>query len=56
MTLIHEFASEDPLEYKRHTRISVTKFEELLKLSEPTISKQDTCMRPAIYLLTTTSK
>ncbi|KAG8232986.1 hypothetical protein J437_LFUL012633 [Ladona fulva] len=39
---------EDPLEYKRHLRMSVEQFNELLSLIEPEISKKDTVMRNAI--------
>ena len=47
-TLLRELANEDPSEYRKHMRMSQEKFEELLRLVEPTISKKDTTMRNAL--------
>jgi hypothetical protein len=46
--LFHELSSQDPQEYRRHTRISVEKFNELIWLVESYISKTDTVMKAAI--------
>jgi hypothetical protein len=42
------FSSEDPQKYKKHMRVSVEKFDELLWLMESYISKTDTVMKAAI--------
>ncbi|KAG8335894.1 hypothetical protein J6590_108755 [Homalodisca vitripennis] len=47
-TLFRELAMEDPLDFKRHLRMSVEKFEELLHMVEPIIRKQSTPMRKAL--------
>jgi DNA-binding transcriptional regulator WhiA len=46
--LFRELSSEDPQEYRKHARISVEKFEILLRLVESYISKTDTVMKAAI--------
>ena len=46
--LFHELSSEDPQEYRKHMRMSVEKFDELLQLVESYISKTDTVMNAAI--------
>lgn len=44
-TLFRELATEDPLDFKRHLRMSVEKFEELLQMVEPTIRRESSPMR-----------
>jgi hypothetical protein len=46
--LFCELSKEGPQEYRKHTRISVEKFDELLRLVESYISKTDTAMKAAI--------
>jgi hypothetical protein len=46
--LFRELSSEDPQEYRKHMRMSVEKFDELLRLVESYISKTDTVMKAAI--------
>ena len=46
--LFRELSSEDPQEYRKHMRMSVEKFNELLWLVESYISKTDTVMKAAI--------
>ena len=46
--ILCEFADEDPLEYKKYMTMSKEKFEELLSLVDPIISRQDTPMRIAL--------
>jgi hypothetical protein len=46
--LFRELSSEDPQEYRKHMRMSVEKFDELLRLAEIYISKTDTVMKAAI--------
>ena len=47
-TLFRELPSEDPQEYRKHMRISVENFDELLRLVESYISKTDLVMKAAI--------
>lgn len=47
-TVIREIAVEDPLEFKKQLRMTVEKFEELLQLCLPLISKRNTTMRNCI--------
>jgi hypothetical protein len=46
--LFRELSSEDPQEYRKHMRMSVEKFDELLLLVGIYISKTDTVMKAAI--------
>ena len=46
--LFRELSSQDRQEYRRHTRMSVEEFDELLRLVESYISKTDTVMKAAI--------
>jgi hypothetical protein len=46
--LFRELSSEDPQKYRKHMRMSVEKFDELLRLVESYISKTDTVMKTAI--------
>ena len=46
--LFRELSSEDPQAYRRHMRMSVEKFDELLRLVESYISKTDTVMKADI--------
>jgi hypothetical protein len=46
--LLRELSSQDPQEYRRHMRMSVEKFDELLRLVESDISKTDNVMKAAI--------
>ena len=46
--LFRELSSEDPQEYRKHMRMSVEKFDELLRLVESYISKTDTVMKAAV--------
>ena len=46
--ILCEFADEDPFEYKKHMTMSKEKFEELLSLVDPIISRHDTPMRIAL--------
>jgi hypothetical protein len=46
--LFSELSSEDPQEYTKYMKISVEKFDELLRLVESYISKTDTVMKAAI--------
>ena len=46
--LFRELSSEDPQEYKKHMRMNVEKFDELLRLVKSYISKTDTVMKVAI--------
>ena len=46
--LLRELSSQDPQEYRRHMRMSVGKFDEVLRLVESYISKTDTVMKAAI--------
>jgi hypothetical protein len=46
--LFRELSSEDPQEYRKHMRMSVEKFDELLLLVESYISKTDTAMKVAV--------
>lgn len=41
-TLFRELSVEDPLDFKRHLRMIVERFEELLHMVEPIIRKQNT--------------
>ena len=45
--LFRELSSEDPQEYRKHMRISVEKFDELLQLVESYIYKTDTVIKAA---------
>lgn len=47
-TLLTELAEEDVTSYKNHLRMSVAKFEELLRLVEPIIQKHETVLRSPI--------
>ena len=47
-TLVRELVVEDPQEYFKFMRMSELKFEELLELVMPLISKSNTVMRQAI--------
>lgn len=47
-TPFRELAGDDPLECKIHMRMSVEKFNELLRLVEPHTSKADTMMRKVV--------
>jgi hypothetical protein len=47
-SLFCELSSEDPQEYRKHTRMSVEKFDELLQLVEIYIFETDTVMKAAI--------
>lgn len=47
-TLLKELASEDPQSYYNIMRLTVPKFEELLKMVSPLIKKEDTRWREAI--------
>jgi hypothetical protein len=46
--LFRELSSHDPQEYRKPMRMSVEKFDELLRLVESYISKTDTVMKAAI--------
>jgi len=46
--LFRELSNEDPQEYRKHMRMSVEKFDELLRLVESYISKTDTVTKAAI--------
>jgi hypothetical protein len=46
--LFRELSSEDPQGYRKHMRMSVEKFNELLRLVESYISKTGTVMKAAI--------
>ena len=46
--LFRELCNEDPQEYGKHMRMSVEKFDKLLRLVESYISKTDTVMKAAI--------
>jgi len=46
--LFRELSSEDPQEYRKHMRMTVEKFDELLRLVESYIFKTDTVMKAAI--------
>ena len=46
--LLRELSSAYPQEYRKHTRVSVEKFDELFRLVEIYISKTDTVMKAAI--------
>jgi hypothetical protein len=46
--LFRELSSEDPQEYRKHIRMSIEKFDELLQLVESYKSKTDTVMKAAI--------
>ncbi|GBP49287.1 hypothetical protein EVAR_102230_1 [Eumeta japonica] len=47
-TLLRELADEDSESYRNHLRMDECKFEELLLLISPTITKQNTLMRDSI--------
>lgn len=47
-TLLRELADEDSESYRNHLRMDECKFEELLLLIVPTITKQNTLMRDSI--------
>jgi hypothetical protein len=46
--LFLELSSEDPQEYRKHMRMNVENFDELLRLVKSYISKSDTVMKAAI--------
>jgi len=46
--LLKELAEEDPVAYRNIMRLSQTKFDDLLKMVPPTITKINTSMRNAI--------
>lgn len=46
--LLRELAEEDTAAYRNIMRMSKEKFQELLLMVEPLITKEDTCMRAAI--------
>ena len=46
--LFRELSSEDPQEYRKHMRMSVEKFGELLRLVKSYICKTDAVMKAAI--------
>lgn len=47
-TIIRELSEEDPVEFRKHLRMSVVQFNELLSLIEHEVTKTNTVMRNAI--------
>ena len=50
--LCEELAAQDPKTFKKMMRMNDEKFDELLRLVEPLITKQDTILRDAIPAIT----